>query len=76
MKKTPPTLTPRQRDLCDTIEKLTADRGFPPGLREIGEAMGLHYTRAAQLAAAAEARGALTHEPRVARSWRVVRAAL
>jgi SOS-response transcriptional repressor LexA len=73
MKNTPSTLSPRQQQLCQTIETLTASRGFPPSLREVAAEMGVHYTRVAQLAASVEARGALLHEPRVARSWRVVK---
>jgi repressor LexA len=35
------TLTPRQREILDVIEQHQRDRGFPPSVREIGEAVGL-----------------------------------
>jgi repressor LexA len=34
-------LTARQRQILDTIEKNMQDRGYPPSVREIGEAVGL-----------------------------------
>jgi SOS-response transcriptional repressor LexA len=67
------TLSPRQRDLCDTVERLTAERGFGPSLVELAAALNVHPTRAKSLADEAVRRGFLTHDPRVARSWRVVR---
>lgn len=68
-------LSPRQRQLCDTIERLSAARGFPPSLSEIAAEMRIDTSRASQLAHTAAAKGALHHEPRVARSWRVVKQA-
>jgi repressor LexA len=35
------TLTPRQRGILDVIERSMRDRGYPPSVREIGEAVGL-----------------------------------
>ena len=35
------TLTPRQREILEVIEQYQRDRGFPPSVREIGEAVGL-----------------------------------
>ncbi len=35
------TLTPRQREVLEVIEKFQRDRGFPPSVREIGLAVGL-----------------------------------
>ena len=35
------TLTARQRQILDVIEKNMQDRGYPPSVREIGEAVGL-----------------------------------
>ncbi|NCX99804.1 MAG: hypothetical protein EBX35_14810 [Planctomycetia bacterium] len=54
----PHPLSPRQRQLCDVIERLTADRGFPPTLAECATAVK---------------KGWLLREPKVARSWRVTR---
>jgi repressor LexA len=34
-------LTPRQREVLEIIEKHMRDRGYPPSVREIGEAVGL-----------------------------------
>ena len=35
------TLTTRQREILEFIERQTRERGFPPSVREIGEAVGL-----------------------------------
>ena len=35
------TLTTRQREILDVIERHMQDRGYPPSVREIGEAVGL-----------------------------------
>ena len=35
------TLTTRQRQILDLIESTVADRGYPPSVREIGDAVGL-----------------------------------
>lgn len=37
----PPTLTPRQREVLAAIRRLTDRAGFPPTIREIGDAVGL-----------------------------------
>lgn len=68
----PTELTPRQKQLVETIAALTAKRGYAPSLREVAAIMGIHFTRAGILAREAEIRGAITHAPRIARSWRVV----
>lgn len=65
-------LSPRQRQFVQVIERLTADRGFPPTLREIAREMNVHFTRAHQLARSTEWKGFLRREPKVARSIRVV----
>ncbi len=36
-----PSLTTRQREILDFIERQTRERGYPPSVREIGEAVGL-----------------------------------
>ena len=36
-----PTLTPRQREILEVIERYQRERGFPPSVRDIGEAVGL-----------------------------------
>ena len=65
-------LSGRQQELCGTITRLTAERGFPPSLREIAAVMGVNPSRISALARVAESRGALTPSPRIPRSWRVV----
>jgi repressor LexA len=35
------TLTPRQREILEMIERHMRERGYPPSVREIGEAVGL-----------------------------------
>ena len=37
----PAALTPRQREILDVIVAQQRERGFPPSVREIGEAVGL-----------------------------------
>jgi SOS-response transcriptional repressor LexA len=66
-------LSARQQQLVATIEQLTRDRGFPPSIVEIAEAMRIHPSRAHQLTRTTAWKGWLTHEPKVSRSWRVVR---
>ena len=34
-------LTPRQRDILAVIRSTVEERGYPPSVREIGEAVGL-----------------------------------
>jgi SOS-response transcriptional repressor LexA len=68
----PPLLSPRQAQLCETITKLTEERGYPPSLRECAAAMGLHFTRIARLAHTTAEKGAIAYDPGIGRSWRVV----
>lgn len=42
--KTLPTLTPRQREVLEVIRASVNERGYPPSVREIGEAVGLTST--------------------------------
>jgi repressor LexA len=37
-------LTTRQRRILEVIRDAVADRGYPPSIREIGEAVGLTST--------------------------------
>jgi repressor LexA len=36
-----PVITPRQRQILECIERAMRERGYPPSVREIGEAVGL-----------------------------------
>src|ERR671918_607089 len=57
-------LTPRQRRILDYIGQTVRDRGYPPTVREIGEAVGLNSSSSvhAQLANL-ERRGLLRRDP-------------
>jgi SOS-response transcriptional repressor LexA len=70
-----PLLSKRQAELCETIERLTAERGFSPSMREVAERMGLTHGRVAQLARSTERKGALARAPGIARGWRVLKPA-
>jgi repressor LexA len=61
---TTPTLTPRQREVLEIIEEHMRKRGYPPSVREIGEAVGLTSpsTVHAHLAAL-QKRGYLRRDP-------------
>src|SRR4030095_8075721 len=60
----PQTLTPRQREVLEIIEQHMQQRGYPPSVREIGEAVGLTSpsTVHAHLAAL-QRRGYLRRDP-------------
>ena len=65
-------LTYRQRQLCQVIEQLTRERGYPPSMAEAAAAMQLHVSRISQLARSTEEKGAISRTPGCSRSWRVV----
>src|SRR5687767_749312 len=67
-------LTERQRKILDFITSTVDDRGYPPSVREIGDAVGLHSPSSvhAQLATLAE-KGMLTKDPTKPRAIRVER---
>ena len=65
-------LSERQKDFARAVSGLTKKRGIPPTLIELAGELNVSLARAAQLAAACEARGVVTRERRVARSLRVV----
>ena len=68
----PPLLSPRQAELVEVVERLTANTGYPPSSREIAAVMGVHHSRVNQLIATAAARGAVTRDPGKMRSVRVL----
>lgn len=68
----PPLLSPRQAQLVEVVEQLTAKTGYPPSSREIAAEMRVHPSRVNQLIATAAARGAVTRDPGKMRSVRVV----
>lgn len=67
-----PPPSPRMLDLCRAVRTLTARRGIPPTIVEVASELRVHPSRAQRLAVDAEARGAVTREPRIARSLRVI----
>src|SRR5262245_23095032 len=66
------TLTPRQREVLEIIEQHLQQRGYPPSVREIGEAVGLTSpsTVHAHLAAL-QRRGYLRRDPTKPRAMEV-----
>jgi len=69
-------LTDRQRRILDYITDTVDDRGYPPSVREIGDAVGLHSPSSvhAQLATLAQ-KGLLAKDPTKPRAIRVHRRA-
>lgn len=67
-------LTDRQRKILDYITQTVEDRGYPPSVREIGDAVGLHSPSSvhAQLATLAQ-KGLLAKDPTKPRAIRVHR---
>lgn len=61
-------LTQRQRQVVALVRGLTADRGFPPTVREVAAGLGVHVHAAAMHLRAAQRKGALRSTPRTARS--------
>lgn len=68
-------LSPRQAQLCETINRLAKSKGYPPSLQEVADEVGLAVSRVFQLTRSTERRGALARTPGIARSWRVVKPA-
>jgi SOS-response transcriptional repressor LexA len=66
-------MKPRDIQLLETIERLTALRGFAPTMREIATEMKVSLTRVAQLMEVATKAGRVVAQPKAARTCRVVR---
>lgn len=67
------TLTPRQQKVLTVIRKSVDERGYPPSLREIGEAVGLTSpSSVAHQLAALERKGFLRRDPNRPRAMEVV----
>jgi SOS-response transcriptional repressor LexA len=71
----PDHLSPRQAQLCATIDRLAKVKGYSPSLQEVADEMGIADSGVFHLARSTEQKGALTRVPGVARSWRVVKPA-
>lgn len=66
-------LTPRQRHVLDTIRDAVHTRGYPPSMREIGEAVGLTSpSSVAHQLATLERKGYLRRDPHRPRAIEVV----
>jgi len=66
-------LTPRQRHVLDTIREAVETRGYPPSMREIGEAVGLTSpSSVAHQLSALERKGYLRRDPNRPRAIEVV----
>ncbi|MEU0213927.1 transcriptional repressor LexA [Streptomyces sp. NPDC006265] len=66
----PDGLTDRQRTIVDCIARSVADRGYPPSMREIGQAVGLKSTSSvAHQLLALERKGALRRDPHRPRAY-------
>jgi repressor LexA len=66
-------LTARQRGVLETIRTSVAERGYPPSMREIGEAVGLTSpSSVAHQLAALERKGYLRRDPHRPRAIEVV----
>jgi repressor LexA len=62
-------LPERQRKVLDCIEAYVADRGFPPTVREIGDAIGVNSTSlVSYYLKRLEERGHITREPSMSRA--------
>ncbi len=67
------TLTPRQVRILETIRSCVHDRGYPPTMREIGEAVGLTSTSSVKhQLMALEGKGYLRRDPNLPRAIEVV----
>ncbi len=63
------TLTPRQERILETIRSAVQERGYPPSMREIGEAVGLTSTSSVKhQLQALEAKGVLRRDPNLPRA--------
>ncbi|MET7518234.1 transcriptional repressor LexA [Streptomyces sp. NPDC005480] len=68
----PDGLTARQAAIVDFIEREVARQGYPPSMREIGEAAGLKSTSSvAHQVMALERKGVLCRDPKRPRAYRV-----
>lgn len=68
----PDRLTDRQRAILDYVATAVAERGYPPSMREIGQAVGLSSTSSvAHQLGALERKGLLLRDPHIPRAYRV-----
>ena len=66
--------TPRQQQVLDAIRDLTAEAGYPPTLRELGERLGIRSMNGvADHLKALKAKGHVSWQPASARTLQVVK---
>lgn len=66
-------LTQRQRDILETIQAAIAEHGYPPSMREIGDAVGLTSSSSvSHQLSVLEKKGFLRRDPRRPRAMEVV----
>lgn len=66
-------LTPRQRRILDTIAEAIRRRGYPPSMREIGDAVGLQSpSSVSHQLGALERKGYLRRDPKRPRAMEIV----
>jgi|688.fasta_scaffold1134713_1 hypothetical protein len=64
-------LTPREQEFVLVLGRLSRTLGYAPSLKDVADHMELSEARVRYLAKAAETAGVVTHDARVARSWRL-----
>lgn len=60
-------MTPRQRETLSTIVAFISEWGWPPTLKELGEALSVHWSVAAKYVEALHDAGLIMREPAVNR---------
>jgi repressor LexA len=66
------TLTSRQRAVLDAIRQAVETRGYPPSMRELGEAVGLASTSSVKhQLKALQAKGYIVRDPNHARAIQI-----
>lgn len=69
----PKQLTPRQKQLCRALDRLTGEHGYAPSVKELAGELKVSVTRCHALLRSTATKGAIASTPGVARSWRTVR---
>jgi len=66
-------VTSRQAEAVAVVERITAEKGYAPTLREIASALGVNVPRAHQLVRVCCRKGALAMDPLIPRSIHIPR---
>lgn len=69
-------MSPRQKDLVGTIERMTREHGYPPTMAEVAKSMNVSRTRIDTLARECQRKGALAWQPGKARSWKILQSSI